>query len=195
MFGEGTALHTQNGTEIRSDTLPHTPVIGLLFADPSAPKSSAFITCIERLYTALNAHNKQLEVVLCGGGKTQKEYRKYAQKQPWMSIPYSAGALCDDMRKKFNVANEPALVLVSGDGIVMDVKGEDVLQHDPLGTSIYTQTHTEKNREIRAVIEIHFSMCVPVSVLTIFFVQENSSPGPHFKRHSLSPFATSPKLF
>ncbi len=94
-------------------------LIGIYFSMHNCPPCRAFTPVFAELYKEMNADSKVMEVIFCSGDRTQEEYDKYYEEQPWLALPRGDGRLAN-LAKKFEVKGVPRLIVIKPDGTVVD---------------------------------------------------------------------------
>ena len=103
------------------------PVVALYFSAHWCPPCKMFTPLLATHYAAINAGQKQLEVVFVSADQSEDEFKNYYAEQPWLSVQFDADNL-GDIADKFEVTTIPALIILNKDGTVKIANGKAQLE-------------------------------------------------------------------
>ena len=116
--------------------------LGLYFSASWCPPCRAFTPKLSAAYTAMmkkvdgggGGQGESLpprELVFVSADRTQQEYETYATTMPFPALPYDDGAR-ERLMQAVRLSGVPCLVIVAGDGRVLQREGRACVARDPL---------------------------------------------------------------
>ena len=134
------ALRSPDGT---AKTLPPNLIgnpaatLGLYFSAHWCPPCRAFTPKLARAYAALAKLAREdgaappREVVFVSADRTRAAFEEYAASMPFPALPYDASGARDALVDAVKLAGIPCLVIVSGDGRILQKNGRACVASDP----------------------------------------------------------------
>jgi len=118
--------------------------VALYFSAHWCPPCRGFTPKLASWY-AENLSAKGLEIVFVSSDKDEGAFKDYFGEMPWMALPYSDRERKEELSKKFKVQGIPSVVILSGDGEVINKDGRAAISNDPEGDEFPWRPKTLKD--------------------------------------------------
>lgn len=128
----GETLKSKSGEVKTSEVLGGKGAIALYFSAHWCPPCRGFTPKFAEWYTK-DLQAKGLEVVFISSDKDEAAFNKYYGEQPWLALPYSDRDRKNLLSKKFKVQGIPSVVILDGEGNLIDKEGRAAVSSDPKG--------------------------------------------------------------
>lgn len=128
----GENLKSKSGQVKTSEALGGKGAIALYFSAHWCPPCRGFTPKFAEWYKK-NLKAKGLEVVFISSDKDEAAFEKYYGEQPWLALPYSDRDRKNSLSKKFKVQGIPSVVILDGEGNLINKEGRGAVSSDPKG--------------------------------------------------------------
>lgn len=145
----GAKLLTKDGLKATTDVLSGTKAIAIYFSGHWCPPCRGFTPKLAEWYSS-SFKGKGLEIVFVSSDKSQEQFDDYYKEHPWVALPFDNRSAKDALSKKFKVNGIPFLVILDGEGNLINKEGRDAVSNDPQGEKFpwYPPTKAEKAKAV-----------------------------------------------
>lgn len=137
----GETLQSKAGNVKTSDALAGKGAIALYFSAHWCPPCRGFTPKFAQWYTDALA-KKSLEVVFVSSDKDENAFNEYFAEQPWLALPFSDRERKNILSKRFKVQGIPSVILLDGEGKVINKDGRSAVSEDPTGENFPWRSRT-----------------------------------------------------
>lgn len=108
-----------------SEVLSNKRYIGIYFGAQWCKKCMEFIPNLTNAYNYFKKSDENaLEIIFVSSDVDAKTFADYFGTHPWVSLPFDATSIKNDLLKRFRIEGYPALIIINGEtGNVIDAKG------------------------------------------------------------------------
>ncbi len=116
------SLITNNGKEFNNLNLNGKHIFMYFSADwcAACKKFTPQLASVYQKFKSDTKYSNQFDIVFVSSDKSEKEYKKYISKMPWLSVKYEESGARDALSGMMDVSGIPALRIISRDGMVID---------------------------------------------------------------------------
>lgn len=130
IFGE--TLKSKSGDQRTLEALAAKSAIALYFGASWCGPCCEFTSDFTQWYVeTLSA--KGLEVVFVSSDHDEAAFDAYCGEQPWLALPFSDGQRREALLERYEVKGFPTVIILDGNGIVINRDGLSALSRDPNG--------------------------------------------------------------
>jgi nucleoredoxin len=128
----GAVLLTKDGEKDTASVLSGKQAVAIYFSAHWCPPCKAFTPQLAKWYNDSLA-GKGMEIVFVSSDKDQSAFDEYYGEMPWKAVPFANKDVKQALDKKFKVQGIPTLVIVDGDGKLINKDGRAAVSKDPTG--------------------------------------------------------------
>ena len=88
----------------------------LYFSAHWCPPCRGFTPKLSMFYDAVNAHQKQIEIIYVSRDKNPDQFNEYYSEMPWIALPFEDKARIAALGTKYQIQQIPALILIDHNG-------------------------------------------------------------------------------
>lgn len=115
----GPHLISKTGT-ISSVLLESSPLILFYFSASWCPPCRQFTPVLVDFYNKVNTPSRQAEIVLVSADRSEKDFKEYYDKMPWLALPYENQSVKQFISEKYKIQSIPSLILTDKEGFVLN---------------------------------------------------------------------------
>jgi len=115
-----------------SEALAGKQAVALYFSAHWCPPCRGFTPQLAKWYKD-GLKEKGLEIVFVSSDRDEAAFKEYFEEMPWRALPYSDRERKEALSKKFKVEGIPSVVILDGDGCVINKDGRSAISSDPQG--------------------------------------------------------------
>ena len=128
------SIKDKQGKDVDIETLKKTEIVGLYFSAHWCGPCRGFTPQLASLYNECKAKNKSFEIVFVSSDRDQSAFEEYFREMPWTALDFKERDLKASLSEIYGVSGIPTLVLLKGDGTMLDSEGRKIVQ---LGADCY----------------------------------------------------------
>jgi len=115
----GDNVHSKSGAPIPGAALQKKDHIAIYFSAHWCPPCRAFTPKLVSLYNAVIKTHPNVEFIFASRDKDEAQFKDYYAEMPWSTLPFQHPAV-QELAKKFEIQGIPTLVVLKGDGTVVN---------------------------------------------------------------------------
>lgn len=124
----------------------------LYFSAHWCPPCQMFTPTLAEFYKALRAQRQDVEIVFVSSDKSEDQFKEYFSHMPWLALPYAERKSKTKLSGKFKVEGIPSLVLLDGEGAVLNKDAADAIR-GAASTAAAIAAFPWKKRSLAEVLE------------------------------------------